>query len=60
MSLPNPKARLEFSYEELKLLDIHLDLDSAEGEDQKILEKLHAKIVTARAKLNPQKYKQGY
>ena len=59
MALPNPKARLEFTYEELRLLGIFLDLDSShDAEQQAILEKLYAKFEGARAKLDPEKYKE--
>lgn len=58
MSLPIKKARLEFTYEELALLARYLDLDTATGENQEILEKLYVKFETTRAKLDPEKYKQ--
>lgn len=61
MSLPIKKARLEFTYEELKLLGIYIDLDSSDNSEEKeILERLYARFETTRAKLDPKRYKQGY
>lgn len=60
MSLPVKKARLEFTYDELRLLGIFIDLDSAyTPEDAEILESLYARFETARAKLDPEAYKRG-
>ena len=58
MALPIQKIRLEFTYEELRLLGIFLDLDSyTDPKQQEILEKLYAKFEASRAKLDPEKYK---
>lgn len=59
MSHPTQKIKLEFTYQELKLLSIFLDLDSAEGEDAEILERIYSKLEGARAKLDPEEYKRG-
>lgn len=57
MSLPIKKTRPEFTYEELKLLKIYLDLDTAEGDEAEALEKLYYRIEAARAKIDPIQYR---